>query len=89
MLVFICQRTCLAHIDVKSMYPISIWGRRGRHIMVFRLQLPMQSVPITTKVVSSNPSHGKVYSIQQFVHDLPEVGSFLRFPPPIKMIATI
>jgi len=24
------------------------------------LQLPMQSVPITTKVVSSNPVHGEV-----------------------------
>ena len=28
------------------------------------LQLPMQSVPITTKVVNSNPAHGEVYSIQ-------------------------
>jgi hypothetical protein len=31
------------------------------------LQLPMQSVPITTKVVSSNPTHGEVYSIQLYV----------------------
>ena len=31
------------------------------------LQLPMQSVPITTKVVSSNPAHGEVYLIQQYV----------------------
>jgi hypothetical protein len=30
------------------------------------LQLPMQLVPITIKV-SSNPSHGEVYSIQQFM----------------------
>jgi hypothetical protein len=29
------------------------------------LQLPVQSVPITTKVVSSNPVHGEVHSIQQ------------------------
>ena len=28
------------------------------------LQLPMQSVPIITHVVSSNPAHGEVYSIQ-------------------------
>jgi hypothetical protein len=28
--------------------------------------LPMQSVPITTKVVSSNPVHGEVYSIQHY-----------------------
>ena len=29
--------------------------------MVVNLQLPVQSVPITTKVVSLNPVHGKVY----------------------------
>jgi hypothetical protein len=54
------------------------------------LQLPVQSVPITTKVVSSNPVHGEVYSIQhyviKFVSDLRQVGVFLRvlrFSPPI------
>ena len=31
------------------------------------LQLPVQSVPITIKVVSSNPAHGKVCSIQHYV----------------------
>ena len=31
---------------------------------------PMQSVPITTKVVSLNPSHGEVYSIQQYMINL-------------------
>ena len=47
------------------------------------LQLPMQSVPIITKVVSLNPADGKVYSIQhyviymQFVSDLWQVGDFL------------
>ena len=50
----------------------------------------MQSVPITTKVVSLNLVHGEVYSIQhyviKFVSDLRHVGGFLRvlwFPPPI------
>jgi hypothetical protein len=42
------------------------------------LQLPMQSVPITTKVVSLNPTHGEVHSIQhyviKFVSDLRQVG---------------
>jgi hypothetical protein len=37
----------------------------------------MQSVPITTKVVSVNPVHGEVYSIQnyviKFVSDLRQV----------------
>jgi hypothetical protein len=60
------------------------------------LHLPMQSVPITTKVVSLNPVHGKVYLIQhyviKYVSDLRQVGGFLRvlwFPPPIKLTATI
>ena len=55
-----------------------------------------QSVPITTKVVSSNPVHGEVYSIQhyviKFLSDLWQVGGFLsvlRFPPPVKLTAKI
>jgi hypothetical protein len=46
------------------------------------LQPPMQSVPITTKVVSSNPIHSDVYSIHhsviKFVSNLRQVGGFLR-----------
>ena len=34
------------------------------------LQLPLQEVPITTKVVSSNLVHGEVYSIQHYVISL-------------------
>jgi len=33
-------------------------------VIVLNLQLPMQSVPITTNVMGSNPAHGEVYSIQ-------------------------
>ena len=47
---------------------------------------------IITKVVSSNPAHGEVYSKQQyvikFVSDLGHVGGIPRvfqFPPPIKL----
>jgi hypothetical protein len=47
-------------------------------------------------VVSSNPTHGKVYSIQhyviKFVNDLQQVSDFLQllwFPPPIKLTATM
>ena len=36
-------------------------------MIIWYLQLPMKSVCITTKVVSSNPAHGKVYSIQHYV----------------------
>ena len=56
------------------------------------LQLPVQWVPITNEVVSSNPVHGEVHSIQnyviKFVSDLRQVGGFrwvLWFPPPIKL----
>jgi hypothetical protein len=64
--------------------------------VVVDLQLPVQSVPITTEVVSSNSAHGQVYSIQHYVikfaSDLRQVGSFLlvlQFPPPIKLTTTI
>ena len=60
------------------------------------LQLPVQSVPITTNIVSLNPVHGKVYSIQhyviKFVNDLRQVDGFLqvlRLLPPIKLTDTI
>ena len=58
--------------------------------------LPVQSVAITIIVVSSNPTHGRVYSIQhyviKFVSDLRQVGGFPQvhlFPSPIKLTATI
>jgi hypothetical protein len=60
------------------------------------LQLHIYSVRITTTVVSSNPADNGVYSIQhyviQFVSDLRQGVVFsrvLRFPPPIKLTATI
>jgi hypothetical protein len=56
----------------------------------------MESVHITTKVVSLNPVHCEMYSIPhyviKFVSDLRQVGDFLRvhrFPLPIKLTATI
>jgi len=60
------------------------------------VQLPVQSVSISTKVVRLNPVHGEVYSIQHYVikivNDLRQVCGFLlvlQFPPPIKLTATI
>ena len=68
-----------------------IWTIRNIYIYIYiYYELPMQSVPITTKVVSSNPVHGVLYSIQhyviKFVSDLRSSVILLRFPPPIKMI---
>ena len=57
------------------------------------LQLPVQSVPITINIVSSNSVNDEVYSIQhyviKFVSDQRQFGCFLRFPPPLKLNATI
>jgi hypothetical protein len=36
-------------------------------VLKLDLQLPVQSVPITTKIVSLNHIHGEVYSIQHYV----------------------
>ena len=51
---------------------------------------------LSTHIVSLNPAHGEVYSIQhcviKFVSDLWQVGGFLWvlwFPPPIKLIVMI
>ena len=52
------------------------------------LQLPVQSVPITTNVVSSNPIHGSVYSIQHCDRSV-VFSCLLLLPPPIKLTATI
>jgi len=66
--------------------------KKGRRV---RKKLSKSS-QIFLEVVSSNPVHGEVYSIQdyviKFVSDLRQVGGFLRvlrFPPPIQLTATI
>ena len=66
-------------------------GGRRCHV-----QLPVQFVPITTKFVSSNPIHIKVYALQhyvmKFVSDLRQVGGclwVLHFSPLIKLSAMI
>jgi hypothetical protein len=74
--------------EVEAVLLVMLW--------LLDLQLPVQSVPITTNVVSLNPADGEVYSIQHyvinFVSDLRQVGGFLcvfRFPSPIKLTAMI
>jgi hypothetical protein len=54
------------------------------------------SMPITSNILSSDPTHDEVYSIQhyviKFVSDFRQVDGFLRvlrFPPPIKLTATV
>jgi hypothetical protein len=44
--------------------------RPGRDRMVVGLKLHVQSVPITTNIVSSNPAHDEVYSINIMLYNL-------------------
>jgi len=85
--------------------PYNGGGCHGRDCMVAGFtttnvhvqNVPMQSVPINTKVVSSNPVHGELNLIQhyviKFVSDLLQVCCFFlgvfRFPPPIKLTGMI
>jgi hypothetical protein len=58
-------------------------NRRGTVVVVIvivwllDLQLLVQSVPITTKLVFSNPVHSEVYSIQHYV--IKFVSGFLQY----------
>jgi len=49
----------------------------------------MQSVPITTNVVSSWQGVLDTTLYDKVVSDLGQVGSFLRFPPPIALYVNI
>jgi len=42
-------------------------GSYGRYRMVVRLQLLMQSLPITTYILTLNIAHGEVYPIQHYM----------------------
>ena len=56
------------------------------------LHLPVQSVPIITNIVSSKPTKAIQHYVIKIVSDLRQVGGFLwvlRFPPQIKLTATI
>jgi len=67
--------------NVVSSTPCHIVVRYSVLLNVIEFVSAVQSVPITTNVVSLNPAHGEVYSIQhyviKFVSDLRQVGGFL------------
>jgi hypothetical protein len=48
------------------------------YILVVDLQLPMQSMPNITDVVSLNPTHGDMYSIQHYVIEFARYSVFLH-----------
>jgi len=67
-----CNLGCIIVFDI-LLYPyLSYYLSRYRRLVVvivwyLGLLLPVQPVPITTKVVSSSSSHSEVYSIQHYV----------------------
>jgi ribosome-binding ATPase YchF (GTP1/OBG family) len=67
----------------------------GVNVWYLDLQLPMQSVPITTDAVGLTPAHsgrGLQHYVIKFVSDLRQVDGFLwviRFPPSIELTAMI
>ena len=80
-----------------DMFSWCLCGRRGRDRMVVEFTTTCTTIAYSsTKVVSSNPADGEVYSIQhnviKLVSDLRQVDGFfgiLRFPPLIKLTSTI
>ena len=69
-------------------YKLLMRGRRKRMVIEFtKKNYAMRYV------LSSNPGHDEVYSIQHYmiklVSDLRQVGRLLTFPPPIKLTTTI
>jgi hypothetical protein len=68
-------------------------GRRGRDRMIVGFTTYLCNQSLSPLTLSLNSAHGDVYSTQhyliKFVSDLRQVGGFLRFPPPLKLTATI
>jgi hypothetical protein len=66
----------MSRLSFGSVMVVIVWQ------LHLQLQLHVQSLSITTKVVSSNPAHDEVYSIHhyviKFVSYLRQVGGFLR-----------
>ena len=93
------SRICFTVIDTRSdanyckniifFLLISNRGRRGRDGMIVGFIATMQSVPITTKVMSLNLVHEEVYSIQHYVIKFVSDLRVLRCTPPIKLTTTI
>ena len=64
---------------------LSVCRRGRRHRMVVGLQLPVKTVTVATKFVSSSTDHGETHSIQhyviKFVSALRKVGGFIHHNP--------
>ena len=77
---YLCYLYLFTYSGDQYIFTISVAGVVVVIVWQLDLQLPVHSVSITTKVVSSNPFHGEVYSIQhymiKFVSDFRQFGGF-------------
>jgi hypothetical protein len=62
---------------------VYIGDRRGRDrtVVEFTIELPVKSMQVITKVVSSNHIDGKVYSIQHYMRKFVWLATGRGFPP--------
>jgi hypothetical protein len=103
---FLEKKICSEKININQLLRVmyfesnTVWNQSNLCTFYFQhvihSTIHVQSVPINTKVVSSNLAHSEVHLIQhyviKFVSDLQQVGGFLWvlwFPPPIKLTVTI
>ena len=95
MLQFVCNiaiQFFQRQVIIETSYRLGIGAVIVVIVWQLDLQLPVRSVPVTTKVVSTNHVHGEVYSIQHYVTKFVSNLGFLRvlqFPSPIKLTTRI
>ena len=88
-----CTGSCKSNhhttTTMKKEYACAFWYKLCDR-MVVGFTTTWAIIPTITKVVSLNPSNGDVCSIQhyviRFVNDLLQVGNFLKFSPPMKLV---
>ena len=84
----------LNHLSTNVIWNILVLNIKGKinKITIRVIYHYVSHYCIPMKVVSSNPAHVKVYSIQdyviKFVIDFRQISGFLGFPPPIKLNTT-
>jgi hypothetical protein len=66
-LLYRSSEACLLSFEGINSHSVQCFDIMVVIIWLLDLQPPMQSVPMATKVVSFNPTHGEVYSIQHYV----------------------
>jgi hypothetical protein len=62
--------TCVVNVNTMDGRGVRVMVLSATFNNILDLQLPVQSVPIPTKVVSSNPAYGVVFSLQLYAVEI-------------------